>query len=351
MSADVSILLSFAGDGLLKPLRTLLLELLQGGRIETPQVRHLVDRSGTSSTKGEANETDEPLTLDEDVWSRPDIAEGRAVVWASFLLSSGRTVSTYVVAQCDRARFRVPSARFCFVRDDTMDVFARSWNGEKYLMQGVLPAIREWEADCRELFTLLCASGAQNSVEHAIMSMDSDWVGPEACSMVFHADAREIMIDVLRCRLSMAHSVPMSELFDVSRPGQPLDSRLFSGPRRSDEYLAIVGLGNASDARHFLDSMSIHTLQAILQLGARDVAALVELATAEHARRVRELEQDLLRRNPPLEGIGMTRTIARAASVEGRWMGDGLALMTNPLSTLLLPYQLIYQSFASINEA
>lgn len=90
------------------------------------------------------------------------------------------------------------------------------------------------------------------------------------------------------------------------------------------------------------------SLRRTLDLGDRDVAALLELAAAEHARHVRDVRQELLRRSPPLEGIGMTRTVARAASMEWRWVGHGLALMTNPLSTLLHPYQLIHESFASV---
>ncbi len=298
MSWDVSILLRFAGNDARRPLVALLRQLVRLGQIAEPEVRWVADQPDGRQKRGGRSEITGASALDEELWSRPEVATEQAIVWACFRLTSGRGVSTIVRPPRGDEPSKGPSARLSFVADDTMDMTGRCWNGEIYPVARVLAALVEWEADMRELFTLLCVPGI---VDHAAMSLASSWVAPEECSMIYYPDAREVMVDVVR----------------------------WSSSRQSPE------------------SLSAESGQQALDLGALDVSALVELSMREHGLRVDGLRRELARRNPPLDGVGMTRILGRAGSIAHRRIGDGLALMGNPLSTLLPAYQVLAETLVS----
>lgn len=238
------------------------------------------------------------------------------------------------------------SFRFAFSLDDTMLDIYGCWNGEAYELDRVMAAMDHWESDTRDVFRFLHGVRGEDGrclVQHAYMGPDTGWMSPEACSMVYHADARELLLDVARCYLSLEHGVSMTEALPLTF--DDIRERRGQGrPQEDEEYLSFVGVGSTGPARTFRNFVTVDGLSRLGDLDSAAARTIFELVADEHNRAVR---QDRLKRSKKraiLEGLGLVRLLGREASVEVSTVADGgTAIMTNPCSTLLHVYQMAYE--------
>lgn len=237
--------------------------------------------------------------------------------------------------------------RFAFSLNDTMDDIHACWTGEAYALDRVLSAMDQWESDTREVFRFVCGArrqGGQPLARHAYMGLDAGWMSPEACSMVYHADARELLVDIARCHLSLEHGVPMLKTLHLGLGDVHPSHHAQEAGREDEDYLSFVGIGSTGPARAFRDLVTVDGLSRLEGLDAAAARAVFELLAEEHDRVVRRSRLARLKKTANLEGLGLSRILGREASIEvSTATDDGIAVMTNPCSTLLNVYQKAYE--------
>lgn len=335
MSARVHVLIQFDGGSYRQSITSLLNGMMDCGVLEV-------------FSRGRSGTLDEPRALGRlgAVGPTPQASLGSGDLVMNFQCSSGKRIALDLNEEASDSSAVLAGGRFAFSLNDSMDEIRECWTGAGYAGDQVTVAMKGWETEARELFRHLCGIVAPQGevlVRKAFMCLEPGWSGPEACSMAYHADVREFLMDIVRCYLSLVHGVPMVEMLGLTFDDGPWDYRSKSPIRRDELYRSFVGNGSTGPALRFLQIVTRDGLTSLARHDAAATQALFELVAEEHRQRASEHRRSMSKKSQ-LDGVGMMRALGRSASLDVLpHARNGMAVMTNPCGTLLDVYQMAYE--------